>query len=279
MRRRPAPCSLFILRAQAARIDFAPDPEALPVISAICQRLDGLPLAIELAAARVAHLSPRALLDRMDQPGAGRLPLLTGGPRDLPARQQTMRDTVAWSYDLLDEAEQELFEDLSVFPGGFSLAGAEEVWVEGGEGRTLEVLASLVAKNLVQYEGELGGEPRYDMLETIREYGRDRLATSGWEEAARQRHAEWALALAERAGPLHLATDAAVGLETLERNHADLRAALSWFAARRDGIRSAAWRRRSGHSGTSTHTTGKVVAGWRWRSSWTVCRRRSGCSS
>ena len=235
---------LFILRAQAARTDFAPTPDALPVIGAICQRLDGLPLAIELAAARVAHLSPRALLDRMDLPGMGRLPLLTGGPRDLPARQQTMRDTVAWSYDLLDEAEQELFEDLSVFPGGFSLVGAEQVLgpppaTRHSQSTVLEVLASLVAKNLVQYEGELGGEPRYGMLETIHEYGRERLAESGWEAAARQRHADWALALAERAGPQAEGPDAAVWLAALERDHASLRAALAWFAEQRDGAQLA----------------------------------------
>ena len=238
---------LFILRAQAARTDFAPTDDAMPAIGAICQRLDGLPLAIELAAARVTHLSPRALLDRMDQPGAGRLPLLTGGPRDLPARQQTMRDTIAWSYDLLDEAEQELFEDLSVFPGGFPLAGAEDVWVEGGGGRTLEVLASLVAKNLVQYEGEQGGEPRYGMLETIREFGLERLAESGWEAAARQRHAEWALALAERAGPRVRDPDGANWLEALERDHAKLaccaglaRGAAGWGTAGAPGRSSLA---------------------------------------
>src|SRR5262245_62164513 len=110
---------LFIQRASAVRADFAPTPDTLPAIATICQRLDGLPLAIALAAARVPHLSPGALLDRLDLPGTARLPLLTGGPRDQPVRLRTMHDTIAWSYDLLDEEERALFERLAVFVDGF----------------------------------------------------------------------------------------------------------------------------------------------------------------
>ena len=177
-----------------------------------------MPLAIELAAARVAHLSPSALLDRLDLPSAGSLPVLTGGQRDLPARQQTMRNTIAWSHDLLDDAEQTLFQFLSVFPGGFTLEAAE--WVSGeqqGVGETLDLLASLVTKSLVVYEGDEGGAPRYRMLETIREFGQERLAASEREATARDRHAAWALTLAERAAPHVTGPDAAVWLETLER--------------------------------------------------------------
>jgi predicted ATPase/DNA-binding CsgD family transcriptional regulator len=229
---------LFIVRAKAARADFAAVPDTLPLIGDICQRLDGLPLAIELAAARVTHLSPRALIDWMDLPGAGRLSLLTGGPRNLPARQRTMRDTIAWSYYLLDEAEQTLLQRLSVFVGGFTLAAAE--YVDGnGFPSTLDILGSLVAKSLVRYEGELGGEPRYSLLETIREFGLERLAASGRVGDARQRHAEWALVLAEHAGPQAKGPDAATWVDTLERDQPTLRAALAWLAERKDGERLA----------------------------------------
>ena len=191
-------------------------------------------------------------------PGGDRvfpLSLLTGGARDQPARLQTMRDTIAWSYDLLDEAEQELFQDLSVFPSGFTLAGAEQVSGSGlpvvgtadglrsepppatrnPQPTVLDLLASLVAKNLLRFAGEQGKEPRYSMLETIREFGREQLAASGWEDAARQRHAAWALALAERAGPKVREPDGATWLVALESDHASLRAALAWLLERQDG--------------------------------------------
>ncbi len=122
---------LFIQRAEASRPGSAATADH-PTVAAICQRLDGLPLAIELAAARISHLSPAAMLDLLERPGATRLPLLTGGPRDQPARFQTMRDTIAWSYDLLDDDEQRLFLALSVFSGGFTLEAAE--WVSGSPG-------------------------------------------------------------------------------------------------------------------------------------------------
>ncbi len=264
--------ALFVARASASNPRFALTEENAAAVAEICRRLDGLPLAIELAAARITHLSPSTLLDRLDLPGAGRLPLLTGGPRDLPSRQQTMRNTIAWSHDLLDDAEQVLFQFLSVFPSGFPLEGAE--WVSGesrgvgeAQGRdvesargmdfsldsrssiapslssdtqpstppTLDLLASLVAKSLVVYEGDQGGDPRYRMLETIREFGQERLSASGREATARQRHAAWSLMLAERVGPMVRGPDAAVWLELLERDHASLRVALGWLVERRDG--------------------------------------------
>ena len=227
---------LFIQRAQAARADSAVAPESLPAIGAICHRLDGLPLAIELAAARVTHLSPSALLERMDRPGAGRLPLLTGGPHDLPARQQTMRDAIAWSHDLLDAAEQALFHQLTVFVGGFTLEAATDVCALD-ELALLEGVGVLVTNSLVRYEGDPGEEPRYGMLETIREFGLEQLATSGHEADVRARHAAWAQALAERAGGHLAGTEAADWIPILEREHDNLRAALTWLQDQGDGVR------------------------------------------
>jgi predicted ATPase/DNA-binding CsgD family transcriptional regulator len=225
---------LFVLRGGAARSDFAPAPEAVQVIADICRRLDGLPLAIELAAARVGHLSPRALLDRMDRPGAGRLPLLIGGARDLPARQQTMRDAIAWSYDLLAAEEQTLFEDLSVFVGGFALPAAAAV-CGTDDLEVLDGIGSLVAKSLVRFDGASDSEPRYDMLETIREFGRERLAASGREDVVWSRFADWYLAFAERAGPAVLGAAPEAWLATLAQEHPNLRAAMTWLAEQRDG--------------------------------------------
>jgi predicted ATPase/DNA-binding CsgD family transcriptional regulator len=257
---------LFLQRARAVQPGIRPNAETLAAVARICRHLDGLPLAIELAAARISHLSPAALLAWLDRAASPRLALLTGGPRDQPARLRTLRDTIAWSYDLLDEAEQTFFQDLSVFPGSFTLEAAERVSGVGARGSeesrgaeessrrcdpspstdarspapdTLDTLASLVAKSLVGYEGEPGDQPRYGMLETIREFGRERLTASGRESAVRQRHVEWALALAERAGPQAKGPQAAVWVDALERDHASLRAALAWLVEREDGKRLA----------------------------------------
>ncbi len=227
---------LFVHRAQAARPDFVPDAAVLPVVAAICRCLDGLPLAIELAAARVNHLSPAALLDRLEHPETGRLPLLTGGPRDQPTRLRTMRDTISWSYDLLDPAEQSLFQGLAVFAGGFSMEAAAAV-AETNDDVVLEGIRSLVAQSLVRYEGDPGGEPRYTMLETIREFGLEQLAARGRESAVRSRHADWCLSFAERTGPHAKEADADHLLEALEREHANLRAALAWLVDLGDGDR------------------------------------------
>jgi predicted ATPase/DNA-binding CsgD family transcriptional regulator len=225
---------LFIQRASAASADFSPITEVLPSVAAICHRLDGLPLAIELAAARVTHLSPGALLERLDRPEAKRLPLLSDGPRDQPVRLQTMRDTIAWSYDLLNDVERALFQRLSVFVGGFSILAAAAI--SGvSESDVLEGIGSLVTKSLVRYEGDPGGEPRYGMLETIREFGLERLAANGEANRARQRHAEWYLAIAEKLGPTDDGASGDSWLNVLEREHANLRAALCWFTEQGDG--------------------------------------------
>ena len=247
---------LFAQRARAARADFVLDARNVADVAAICRRLDGLPLAIELAAARVTHLSPRALLERMDHPDGGRLPLLSGGPRDLPARQQTMRDAIAWSFALLDAAERALLPELAVFVGGFTLEAAERVTGDGFQVSataldshvpdtrhpspdTLDLLASLVARSLVRYEGDVGGEPRYGMLQTIREFALERLAAGGNAEAVRDRHADWQLDLAERAFPHLKGPRATEWGAVLEREHANLRAALVWLLEREDGARLA----------------------------------------
>lgn len=225
---------LFIQRANSARSDFAVTAEVLPALAAICHRLDGLPLAIELAAAQVSYLSPAALLDRLGRSGPTRLSLLTGGPRDHPTRLQTMRDTIAWSYDLLDPAEQTQFQRLSVFVDGFTLAAAAAV-CDTDETDVLAGIGSLVAKSLVRYEGDAAGEPRYSMLETIREFGLERLAASRDADEMCRRHAEWCFEVAERARPYLKGSEAAAWLAALEQEHANLRAALTWSLEQGDG--------------------------------------------
>lgn len=227
---------LFLQRARAARPGFAPNSADLAAICDICHRLDGLPLAIELAAARVSHLSPGALLSRLDAPGAARLPLLTGGPRDQPARHQTMRDTIAWSFALLAEREREMFQRLAVFVDGFTVAGASAVCALD-EFDALDGIGTLVESSLVRYVGDASGEPRYGMYETIREFGLEQLAASGLDAAVRLRHAMWAIDLAERAGPHARGPEAATWLDALERDYANLRTALAWLQNERDGER------------------------------------------
>src|SRR5262249_37739698 len=158
-----------------------------------------LPLAIELAAARVRVLPPKTLLRRLER----RLPLLTGGPRDLPARQQTLRDAIAWSYDLLDPAEQALFRRLSVFVGGCTFGAAEAVCNPDGDLAidSLDGLASLIDKSLVRPEEQPDGEPRFGMLETIREFGLEQLTAHGEADAVQRQHAAFFAALVEAAGP------------------------------------------------------------------------------
>jgi predicted ATPase len=182
-----AAVQLFIERARAIRTDFAITDDNAHAVAGICRRLDGLPLAIELAAARIKVLSPGALLARLER----RLPLLTGGGRDRPARQQTMRDAIAWSYDLLRPDEQALFRRLAVFAGGFTLEAAAAVaGIQNDGGDLLETIGALVEASLVRAE-TVASEPRFGMFETIREYAWERLVASGEEEAAQERHARW----------------------------------------------------------------------------------------
>jgi predicted ATPase/DNA-binding CsgD family transcriptional regulator len=290
---------LFVERAQAARSDFALTEANVAAVAEVCRRLDGLPLAIEMAAARVGALPPAALLARLEK----RLPLLTEGPRDAPQRLRTMRDAVGWSYDLLDPEGQALFRRLSVFVGGFTLEAAEGVTAppqgeslrsggasfasgggggftasggvafgSGGEGarrssssvppesaqRTprpegaqrpappeaaqrlsppqrsatpsvLDGVAALVDANLLRL-GEPGdAEPRYLMLETVREFGLDQLAANNEEEEARNRHAAWYLDLTKRIEPEMVGLEQRWWCERLETEHANLRSALSWL--------------------------------------------------
>jgi predicted ATPase/class 3 adenylate cyclase len=218
--------ALFIQRAQDARPDFAVTNETAPAVAEICSRLDGLPLAIELAAARVKLFSPAALLSRLES----RLKLLVGGPRDLPARQQTLRDAIGWSYDLLGEGEKALFRRLAVFVGGCTLEAAEAVCnAEGDLGAdVLEGVAVLVEQSLLRQEEGLEGEPRFTMLETIREYAVERLEESGEAEAVRWLHAQHFLTLAEEAEVGLFQLLRLEAMERLAQEHDNLRAALAW---------------------------------------------------
>jgi predicted ATPase/DNA-binding SARP family transcriptional activator len=262
--------ALFTRRAQAARPDFALTGANARDVAEICHRLDGLPLAIELAAARVRLLSVAELLDQLERP----LSVLTGGPRDAPARQRTLRATIAWSHDLLTPEEQDLFARLSVFAGGFTIEGVQGVvGGEGGDGgkdgrgdrrastppersatpstpftsSVLDFLASLVDQSLVRQADGPDGTARLGMLETIRAYARERLEFSGAADDVRRRHALHFLALAESAASELDGEDQAVWLDRLEREHDNLRQALTTLQDAGDGadelrMAAALWR-------------------------------------
>ena len=224
-----AAVALFLQRARAINPDFQLTESNAAAIASICLRLDGLPLAIELAAARIKLLSPQELLVRLEDP----LALLTDGPRDLPVRQQTLRNTLHWSYQLLSAWEQHLFRLLSVFVGGCTMEAAEAVSASqiaiSQEHRVLDGLASLISKSLaltVQQEGE---PSRLFLLETIREYGLECLKASGEMERVRAAHAEYYLRLAEEAEQHLSGREQACWLARLEREHSNLRAGLQWF--------------------------------------------------
>ncbi len=236
---------LFVARAREIQPDFALTEENVVAVAEICRRLDGLPLAIELAAARLSVLAPPAMLGRMDR----RLPLLTGGPRDLPDRQQTLRAAIAWSDDLLNSDQRTLFHRLATFAGTWSLQAAEVV-CGGGEGwgagsqtattdgrlrptpaplEVLDNLAALVDHSLVGQERTSGGTPRFRMLSTIREYALERLEAAGEAEAFRERHAHYFLGLAEAARVGLTGGEQAIWLDRLEADQPNLRAALAWL--------------------------------------------------
>ena len=250
----PEAARLFVQRARAA------DPEAVfdgtndAVIAEICARLEGLPLAIELAAARVRLLSPPALLARLSD----RLRLLADGPRDAPPRLRAMREAIAWSYDLLTADEQAFFRRLSVFAGGFTLEAAEAM----GQA-TLDVLSSLADKSLVRQAPRATGgeesEPRFALLETIRAYGLERLAVGGEEEVTCQAHAAYFTALAERAilwGPAQ-----GIWFRRLEAEHDNLRAALAWLVNTGD---AGGAQRLAGLLWELWYMRGRVTEGRRW---------------
>jgi predicted ATPase/class 3 adenylate cyclase len=216
--------ALFIERARSVRADFEVTSENAPAVAEICVRLDGLPLAIELAGARVRLLTPQALLERLEQ----RLMLLTGGPRDLPSRQQTLRGAIDWSHALLGEEERRLFARLAVFAGGCRLEAAEAIC----EAR-LDELEALLENNLVRQEERPDGEPRFLMLETIREYAGERLRESGASDALQRRHAEHFLQWAEMRWKARLDGTLVLGYAVEEEEHENIRAALGW--ARQEG--------------------------------------------
>jgi predicted ATPase len=219
--------ALFIERAQAVKADFQVTNATAPAVAQICARLDGLPLAIELAAARAKYSAPPMLLARLEQG----LSVLSGGARDLPARQQTLRAAMAWSYQLLAPQEQLLFRRLSVFVDGWDWQAAEQVSraTDGLSGGILEGLESLVDKSLLRPEGQGEEEPRWWMLQTLREFGLEVLAGAGESEVTRQAHAGYYLALAEEAAPRLRGSEQARWLALLEQEHENLRAALSFL--------------------------------------------------
>jgi len=259
---------LFVERARNTKPNFTLSQENAQTVAEICNRLEGLPLGIELAAARIKFLSPQAILTKLEN----RLKLLTGGARDLPARQQTMRGAVEWSYDLLNKEERCLFRHLAIFAGGFTLetaeavagcrlsaAGEEEVT---GEQETAEIeqltidtfdgVTSLVNKSLLVSKEQANGETRFRMLEVVREYALELLETRGEAEAMRRSHAEYFLALAEEAEPHLHAAQSGEWLNRLEEEHDNLRAALQWSlerdAAIAVGLAAGIWRLWTLHS-------------------------------
>ncbi|MCC6170273.1 MAG: tetratricopeptide repeat protein [Caldilineaceae bacterium] len=222
-----AAVALFAQRAQAVQPGFALSAGNAAAVGEICLRLDGLPLALELAAAKLKLFGPAALLARLTQ----RLGLLTGGPHDAPARQRSLRDEIAWSYELLAPDEQALFRRLAVFSGGFTLPAAHTVCAVGDDAG-FDVLAgvtTLLDQNLVRQVEGPDGEARFTMLETIREYALEQLIASGEKEAIGRRHAAFFLALAEEADPRLRGPEPATWLQRLEADTPNLRAALAWL--------------------------------------------------
>src|SRR5215217_1701744 len=224
---------LFVDRARAIRPDFSLTEDNASAVVEICTRLDGLPLAIELAAARIKLLSPQVLLDRL----GNRLKILTGGARNLPERQRTLRNAIEWSYELLDEGEKMLFGRLGVFSSGATLEAMEAVCDTEGDLPTdvFEGASSLLDKSLLRQEEGAGGEPRFVMLETIHEFANAKLEGSGEAEAVRRVHAEYFLALAEEAEPMLWGAEDAAWLERLEQEHDNMRAALHWAIEHEEG--------------------------------------------
>jgi len=252
---------LFVERARAIDPAFALTSDNAAAVASICARLDGLPLAIELAAARTRLFTPTALLARLDR----RLPVLTDGPMDAPIRQRTLRSTIAWSLDLLSEPDQRVFAALGVFAGGFTLAAAEAVAVDpahpNGGPDVLTSLDHLVEQNVLTVAPDAEGEPRFRMLETIREFAREQVPEPD-QVGLRDRHLAYFVALAERSEPQLRGPDQALWLRRLATEQADIRAALAWAqeAHRDDSMLrlAAALKRRFWHD------AGGLGEGLRW---------------
>jgi predicted ATPase/DNA-binding NarL/FixJ family response regulator len=255
---------LFVQRVRLVRPDFSLDEHTAPVVAEIVRRLDGLPLAIELAAARARVLTPQGILERLDD----RLKLLVGGAENVPARQRTLRGAIDWSYDLLDDAEARLFRRLSVFVGGCSLSAAERMAEDDDlsgapAGRdALDLIASLVDKSLLKEESGPGGENRLLMLETLREYGLERLRAAGEEPEMRRRHALLMTDLAEAAEP-HLTSAARdPWMVRLDADLDNIRAALSWSLS--EGGDAQLGLRLAGALGWYWYFRGYFVEGRKW---------------
>jgi non-specific serine/threonine protein kinase len=238
---------LFVARAKAARPGFALTQDNAAAVATICRRLDGLPLAIELAAARISHLPPAALLVRLER----RLPLLTHGASDHPPRLRTMQAAIAWSYDLLSDAEQAGLRQLSVFVAGFTLDAAEAV--HGSD--ALDIVASLVAKSLLRLADESGDEPRYAMLETVREFALEHLEASGEADQIRQRHAEWCIDVASRSFEALMGSEHQQWLQRMEAEHGNIRDALAWAISR-------------DHAEIALRLVGRLYRFWYFRGHW-----------
>jgi predicted ATPase/DNA-binding CsgD family transcriptional regulator len=224
-----AACVLFVQRAQEIKPDFQLTKANARAIAEVCIRLDGLPLAIELAATRTRLLSPQALLARLSH----RLDILTGGARDLPDRQQTLRATIAWSYHLLAPLEQHLFRCLAVFVGGCTLDAIEAVLQPAGQmvSSVLDGVSKLLENHLVEQEEQADGEPRFFILETIREYGLECVENNGELEAAQAAHAAYFLTLVEEAEPRLRGDEQTRWIARLQREQENLRTALDYFLA------------------------------------------------
>jgi predicted ATPase/class 3 adenylate cyclase len=265
---RYASVELFIQRAQAVKPGFQFTADTAPAVAEVCTRLDGLPLAIELAAARIKLLPPRAMLARLEN----RLEFLTGGPRDLPARQRTLRNAIAWSYDLLDDSEQQFFRRLSVFVGGCTVAAVEAVAGDApAHAPVLDQLESLLDKSLLRQVEGAQGEPRFVMLEMLREFGGEALEASGERDAIRRRHAEFFLALAEQSEARLESAEQVEWVGRMEQEHDNLRAALEWSRTA-EGAEPLCWRLASalglfwevrGHFGEGRQRLRAILSGQR----------------
>ena len=219
---------LFVRQAHATDAAFRLTDTNIDDVASICARLDGIPLAIELAASRIRVLSPNGILARLDQ----QLLLLTGGPRDQPPRLQSMRSAISWSYDLLDAGQQELFRRLAVFSGGWTLDAAAAVCQLDED--IMEAMASLIACSLVRKTANPTGVDRFLMLEPIRQFALEQLVASGENDAVRSRHADVFLALAEEASPHLDWRDQTPWMNRLDPEHDNFRSAISWLLERHD---------------------------------------------
>ncbi|MDP9350852.1 MAG: tetratricopeptide repeat protein [Chloroflexota bacterium] len=247
---------LFAERARAARPGFRVTDENAQAVAGICVRLDGLPLAIELASARLRLFAPEAMLSRL----GSALSLLSGGPRDAPARQRTLRAAIDWSYELLSEDERTLFRRLSVFAGGFTLEAAEAVCGPDDELDVLGGVESLLDNSLLRRLGGEVSEPRFGMLETVREYALERMEDSGESDQLLQRHAQYFLELAERSETQLRVTNPVVWMARLEAEHSNIQVALGWLLQQETGpaVRLAA------ALGEFWNISGRLSEGRRW---------------